>query len=145
MSTSVELLTSPGSRTQQEAIPLNEAVWQAWVADGRARDRENSLFQVKTVKWASIAGLLTAAGLWANIAPYELVVRLLVAAAAMISRSLHPSRLTGSAHIDERVLGKRRSGTSRFRSCRASAFGSSHLQHMRVHVLEAKPVSPTAI
>jgi hypothetical protein len=36
------------------------------------------------VKWASIAALLTAAGLWPHVAPFDGVVRFLVTAGAMV-------------------------------------------------------------
>jgi hypothetical protein len=36
------------------------------------------------VKWASIAALLTAAGLWSHVAPFDGVVRFLVTAGAMV-------------------------------------------------------------
>jgi hypothetical protein len=35
------------------------------------------------VKWASIAGLLGAAGLWSHLAPFEILVRFLVTASAL--------------------------------------------------------------
>jgi hypothetical protein len=66
------------------ARPLDEAVWQAWVAKGRSHDRRSSAARIKAVKWASIAGLLAAAGLGSHLAPFEVVVRFLVAASAMV-------------------------------------------------------------
>jgi hypothetical protein len=63
--------------------PLDEAVWQAWVANGRAQERRSSAARIKAVKWASIATLLAAAGLWSHLAPFEAVVRFLVTATAM--------------------------------------------------------------
>jgi uncharacterized membrane protein YoaK (UPF0700 family) len=66
------------------ARPLDEAVWQAWVAKGRAQDRRSSAARIKAVKWASIVGLLAAAGLWSHFAPFEVVVRFLVTASAMV-------------------------------------------------------------
>jgi hypothetical protein len=66
------------------ARPLDEAVWQAWVAKGRAQDRRSRAAQINAVKWASIAGLLGAAGIWSNLAPFEVVVRFLVTASAMV-------------------------------------------------------------
>ena len=76
-----------GSRRVWErplAKPLDEAVWQAWVAKGRAQERRSSDARVKAVKWVSIAGLLAAAGLWSHLTPYEVVVRFIVAAGAMV-------------------------------------------------------------
>ena len=66
------------------ARPLDEAVWQAWVAKGHAQDRRSSAARIKAVKWASIAALLAAAGLWSHLAPFEVVVRFLVTAGAMV-------------------------------------------------------------
>ena len=64
--------------------PLDEAVWQAWAFKGRAQDRRNSAARMQAVRWVSIAGLLAAAGLWSHLAPYDLAVRFLVAACAMV-------------------------------------------------------------
>jgi uncharacterized membrane protein YccC len=36
------------------------------------------------VKWVSIAGLLVAAGFWSQLAPYEVIIRFIVAAGATI-------------------------------------------------------------
>ena len=36
------------------------------------------------MKWASIAGLLGAAGLWSHLAPFEVVVRFVVTASALV-------------------------------------------------------------
>lgn len=66
------------------ARPLNEAVWRAWVAKGRARDQRSSAARTKAVKWASIAGLLAAAGIGSHLGPFEVVVRFLVTASAMV-------------------------------------------------------------
>lgn len=59
-------------------------MWQAWVAKGRAQDRRSSAARIKAVKWASIAGLLAAAGIWSHLVPFEVVVRFLVTAGAMV-------------------------------------------------------------
>ena len=42
--------------------PLDEAVWQAWVAKGRVQDRRGSAARATAAEWVSIAGLLAAAG-----------------------------------------------------------------------------------
>lgn len=54
--------------TARASAPLDEAVWQAWVAKGRAQERRSDAAGSKAVKWASIAGLLVAAGLWSQLA-----------------------------------------------------------------------------
>jgi hypothetical protein len=69
---------------EQSAKPLDEALWQAWVAKGRAHDRRSSAARMKAVKWVSIAGLLVAAGLWSHLTPYEVVVRFIVATGATV-------------------------------------------------------------
>jgi len=66
------------------ALPLDGAVWAAWVAKGRAQDRQSSARRVRAVKWVSIAGLLAAAGLWSYLAPFEAAVRFLVTASSMV-------------------------------------------------------------
>src|SRR5437763_1735194 len=66
------------------ARPLDEAVWQAWVAKGRAQDQRSTAARTKAVKWASVAGLLAAAGLWSHLGPFDVVVRFLVTASAMV-------------------------------------------------------------
>ena len=49
------------------AKPLDEAVWQAWLAKGRAQERRNSVARMKVMKCALIAALLGAAGYWFNL------------------------------------------------------------------------------
>ena len=84
MSTSVELPGPQETWAPPAARPLDEAVWQAWVAKGRAQDRRSSAARIKAVKWASIAGLLGAVGLWSHLAPFEVVVRFVVTASALV-------------------------------------------------------------
>src|SRR5436190_20866898 len=66
------------------ARPLDEAVWQAWVAKGRAQDQRSSATRIKAVKWTSAAALFAAAGLWSHLGPFEVVLRFLVPASAMV-------------------------------------------------------------
>jgi uncharacterized protein (DUF1684 family) len=61
MLTAVELTASQPAWTPPETKPLDETVWQAWVAKGRERDRRNAVARIKALKWVSIAGLLVAA------------------------------------------------------------------------------------
>ena len=72
------------SRERQLAKPLDEAMWQAWIAKGRMQDRRSSAVRMKAVKWISIAGLLAAAGLWSQLTPYEVAVRFIVAASSIV-------------------------------------------------------------
>jgi hypothetical protein len=62
--------------------PLDEAVWQAWKEKGRARDRQVCETRIKALKWGSIVALFAVAGLWSQLAPYEIVTRCVLAAAA---------------------------------------------------------------
>src|SRR5688572_11880584 len=83
MSTS-NTLGQPKAWVQPPAKQLNDVVWQAWVAKGRASDRRASATRLKAAKWFSITGLLIAAGVWSELAPYEIVVSFLVAAGATV-------------------------------------------------------------
>ena len=82
--------TSIGLREAREPPPLkasDEAVWQAWVAKGRARERQSNAARLKAVKWVSIAALLVTAGLWSQLTTYDVVVRFIVAAGAIVAMS----------------------------------------------------------
>ena len=74
--------------------PLNEAVWQAWIAKGRTQDRRSSTLRIKAVKWVSVAGLLAATGLWSQFAPLDVIVRFIVTAGALVVMS----QALGSRH-----------------------------------------------
>jgi hypothetical protein len=63
--------------------PLDEAVWQAWKAKGRARERQGRATRIKALKWGSIVALLAVAGLWSQLASYEILIRCVLAAAAV--------------------------------------------------------------
>jgi hypothetical protein len=69
---------------QPSPKPLDEALWHAWVAKGRAQDRRSKAARVRVVKWVSIAGLLGVAGLWSHFTPYQVVARFIVAAGAIV-------------------------------------------------------------
>jgi len=84
MPTVVESVKSQSAWASPAARPLDEAVWQAWVAKGRAQERRSSATRIRAVKWASIAGLLGAAVLWSHLAPFEVFVRFLVTASALV-------------------------------------------------------------
>ena len=62
MSTLVEPSILPAAK------PLDEAVWQAWTAKGRALDRRSDAAIVNAVKVVSIVGLLAAAWLSSDLA-----------------------------------------------------------------------------
>ena len=63
-----------------------QAVRQAWVQKGRARERDSSATGVKVVELVSIAVLITAAALWPVVAPFDLVTRFVVALGAVVMR-----------------------------------------------------------
>ena len=84
MVTLIELPESRHGKARPPAKQLDEAVWQAWVARGRARDRRGSAARLKAVKWFSIAALLITAGVWSELLPYQIVVSFLVAVGAMV-------------------------------------------------------------
>jgi uncharacterized protein DUF6804 len=96
MSTSIglqEVLEPPPSKA------IDEAAWQVWVAKGRARERRSNAARVKAVKWVSIAALLVTAGLWSQLATYDIVVRFIVAAGAIVvmTNLFHARRYTFAA------------------------------------------------
>ncbi len=75
--------TSVGALEQREVReprpkPLDEAVWQAWVAKGQAHELRSNDARVKAVKWVTAATLLAAVGLGSHLAPYEVMVRFIV-------------------------------------------------------------------
>ena len=73
----------PAATWEAPAVkPLDEAIWQAWKAKGRARDRQARETRIKALKWGSIVALLVVAGLWSQLASYEIVIRCVLAAAA---------------------------------------------------------------
>ena len=62
---------------------LDESVWQAWVAKGRAKDKRKRARLSASVRYVVIAVLLlVAAGVGSNLAPYDVIVRFIVAAGA---------------------------------------------------------------
>src|SRR5690242_18966627 len=63
---------------------LDEAVWKAWVANGRAQERRSSAMRMRAIKWASLAGLLGTARFWSNVTPFGVLLRFLVTAGAMV-------------------------------------------------------------
>ena len=82
----------PATTWEAPAVkPLDEAAWQAWIARGRARDRQGRETRMKALKWASIVVLLAVAGLWSQLASYDIVIRcvLAVAAAGMMLEAFH--------------------------------------------------------
>ena len=74
---------TPNVSVAPETKPLNEQVWRAWVAKGRVADERGREFRLKALKIVVIAGLLSAAMLWAQAVSFEVVVRFVVGAGAI--------------------------------------------------------------
>src|SRR5271165_4070428 len=62
---------------------LHGAEWQDWPVEHAPKRRGRSV-AVRTVKWASVIGLLVLGGLWSRMTPLEVEARFLVAAGAII-------------------------------------------------------------
>jgi hypothetical protein len=84
MSTLLSIQQLPEVREPPVSRPLDEAVWQRWVAKGRMQDRRESAARIGAVKWVSLAALVAVAGLWSHLAPYDVVVRFIVTAGALV-------------------------------------------------------------
>ena len=83
MSKPVAAKKSTTVRESPPVKPLDEAVWRAWVAKGRARDRKGRETRMKVLKWGSIVALLAVAALWSQVTSYEILIRFVLAAAAV--------------------------------------------------------------
>lgn len=84
MSTSVEL-SGFQKVCEPPAKPLDDVMWRAWVDKGRARERRNSARRFKIVKLLSIVVLLATAAFWSSLAPFDLVIRFLVAIGSVVT------------------------------------------------------------
>jgi hypothetical protein len=67
--------------------PLNETLWQAWLAKGNARDNRRRTDLNAAVRFVLVAVLLVVAGVWSNLTGYDVVVRFTVAAGALFIMS----------------------------------------------------------
>ncbi|HLG98624.1 MAG TPA: DUF6804 family protein [Bryobacteraceae bacterium] len=85
MAVLVDSLEPRDAWTPPETKPLDQAVWQTWVAKNRAQDQRNNAAFLKAVKCIAIAGLLVAAGFWSHLGPFDLPIRFTVAAGAMVA------------------------------------------------------------
>lgn len=85
MPTVVELAESRSTWEPPPTKPLDEAVWQAWVAKSRAQEQRSSAMRVTILNGATIAVLLVSVGLWSYLTPFEVLVRFLVAAGAIVA------------------------------------------------------------
>lgn len=68
MSTLIEWVEPRRAEAIPASKPLDEALWQKWLAKGRAQDQCRRAALAKVIKWAGIAGLLAAAGLSLRLA-----------------------------------------------------------------------------
>lgn len=84
MSTLVGTQGSKGVWEPPPVKPLNEDIWQAWLAKGVARDKRSSAAFVLALKCGLVAVLLLTALLWTRLPPFEVVVRFIVGAGALI-------------------------------------------------------------
>ena len=82
MSTLLEL--QPVAWQPPAAAPLDDVVWDAWMSKGATRDRRATASRMKAVKWVEIVVLLASAGLWFQVTPYELAIKSIVAAGALV-------------------------------------------------------------
>jgi hypothetical protein len=64
---------------------LDQTVWQAWLAKGRAQETASHINVGKAGKILSLAALLLAAVLWSTDSRYEVVIRFVVACGAMFA------------------------------------------------------------
>lgn len=64
--------------------PLDEAVWQAWVMKGKARDTQSNAARTRALKLVVVAALLVAAALGSDFVPFQAVVRFVVTAGAVV-------------------------------------------------------------
>ena len=62
MSPSIELLGPEQVWAAPPAKPLDLAVWQAWLAKGRERDKRHNALILSVLKWAGVFGLLLGVG-----------------------------------------------------------------------------------
>src|SRR5579871_2473853 len=68
-----------------ETKPLDEAVWQTWVAKNRTQDQRNNAAFFRGVKFLAIAGLQVAAGFSSHPGLFDVAVIFIVAACAMVA------------------------------------------------------------
>ena len=84
MADAVGWKSSTGTWETPAVPPLDEARWRAWKAKGRDQDRKDLQSLMKTVTWGLILALLGVVGFWSHLAPYDIVIRSLVAAGALV-------------------------------------------------------------
>jgi hypothetical protein len=83
MSISVDL-PEPTDIFAPAPTQTDDAIWNAWVAKGRAREHRNTARRVQAVKFAATAVLLVLASFWVDLAQYAVVIRFGVAISAVV-------------------------------------------------------------
>jgi len=88
------------TRESPPVKPFEEARWQAWKAKGRAEDKNDLEMPMKALTWGLIIALL-AFGFWARLAPYDLVIRSVVAAGSigLMANGIHNRQYTIAARF----------------------------------------------
>lgn len=71
--------------------PLDERVWQAWLAKGRERERRGKAAHIRALQWISVAALMAGAAMWLEIGRAGVVIKFIVTAGALVSmaQALH--------------------------------------------------------
>ena len=83
MSDALGLKTPITTSETATVTTLDERRWQAWVARGRARDRQGRDTQLKALKWVSIVAVLAMGALWSDLTFDELALRCILTAAGI--------------------------------------------------------------
>jgi K+-sensing histidine kinase KdpD len=84
MSTLVDLQESRSEPAPIREVPLDEAIWRAWLARCRAREQRGSEARMTAAKWFTVSVLLAAGALWSHPTAYDVVVRFVVMVAAIL-------------------------------------------------------------
>jgi len=98
MSISVDL-REPNDTFAPAPAQANDAMWKAWVAKGRARERRNTARRVQAVKSTAIAVLLATAAFWTELAQYAVAIRFVVVVSAVVVmlQQFHANRYATAA------------------------------------------------
>jgi uncharacterized protein DUF6804 len=87
MFTSVEVQGPREAWTPPPAKALDPGVWQTWLEKNREESRRTTAAWMRTVKWVSIAALLAAAGMWSHLGAFDVAIRFVVTAGAIVVMS----------------------------------------------------------
>ena len=77
-------LQDPIRGSKSPTKPLNEAVWQAWLAKNRAQELRRSATRVKTVKWVSVVTLVAGVLFGSYLGSYGVPVRFVLTLGAIV-------------------------------------------------------------